>query len=235
MTQSGDPLVFTGRLYPVRYEIANTTEPTKSPVFRTGSHELRLVMLPPTRHPDNHLGIYINLVSGGVPCKEQAFGGKIKREQAPQPAAGTSKTGEERRSPDNTSMAGPHKATKTERKLRAGTVPGCPTTPHSIQRGGCRDPTRVSGDVGWTTDNECGIIVFATNRHFKKLRDCTVLYMDGTFKSCPRPYTQVLAIHGLFHGSCLSLVMAIMTERTIAAYRQIFTRGSAVGYPGTLR
>ncbi|CAH1240903.1 Hypp6184 [Branchiostoma lanceolatum] len=66
MTPSGDPLVFTGRLYPVRNVIANTTEPTKSPVFRTGSHELRLVMLPPTRHPDNHLGIYINLVSGGA-------------------------------------------------------------------------------------------------------------------------------------------------------------------------
>ncbi|CAH1240953.1 Hypp6243 [Branchiostoma lanceolatum] len=51
--------------------------------------------------------------------------------------------------------------------------------------------------------------------------------MDGTFKSCPRPYTQVLAIHGLFHGRCLPLVMAIMTERTIAAYRQIFKHAKA--------
>ncbi|CAH1275486.1 Hypp9359 [Branchiostoma lanceolatum] len=32
-----------------------------------------------------------------------------------------------------------------------------------------------------------GIRVFATNRHFNKLRDCTVLYMDGIFKSCPDP------------------------------------------------
>ncbi|CAH1240948.1 Hypp6238 [Branchiostoma lanceolatum] len=61
-----------------------------------------------------------------------------------------------------------------------------------------------------------GVIVIAN------LRDCTVLYMDGTFKSCPRPYTQFLTIYGLFHGRCLSLVMALMTERTIAAYRQIF-------------
>ncbi|CAH1240905.1 Hypp6187 [Branchiostoma lanceolatum] len=67
-----------------------------------------------------------------------------------------------------------------------------------------------------------GVIVIAT-----KLRDCTVLYMDGTFKSCTRPYTQFLTIHGLFHGRCLSLVMALMTERTIAAYRQIFKQAKA--------
>ncbi|CAH1264075.1 Hypp2850 [Branchiostoma lanceolatum] len=61
--QAADALVFPGRLYPVRYVIANITSPTKSPVFSTGELEWRLVMLPPTRHPDNYLGMYINLVS----------------------------------------------------------------------------------------------------------------------------------------------------------------------------
>ncbi|CAH1264076.1 Hypp2852 [Branchiostoma lanceolatum] len=64
MTQAADALVFPGRLYPVRYVIANITSPTKSPVFSTGELEWRLVVLPPTRHPDNHLGIHIHLVSG---------------------------------------------------------------------------------------------------------------------------------------------------------------------------
>ncbi|CAH1242479.1 Hypp6752 [Branchiostoma lanceolatum] len=78
-----------------------------------------------------------------------------------------------------------------------------------------------------------GIRVFATNRHFNKLRDCTVLYMAGTFKSCPRPYTQFLTIYGLFHCRCLPLVMALMTERTIAAYRQIFKHAKAKVRPLT--
>lgn len=45
--------------------------------------------------------------------------------------------------------------------------------------------------------------------------------MDGTFRSCPRPYTQFLTIHGLYHGRVLPFVMGLMTERTVGAYRQI--------------
>lgn len=45
--------------------------------------------------------------------------------------------------------------------------------------------------------------------------------MDGTFRSCPEPYTQFFTIHGKFHRRVLPLVMALMTERNIGAYRQI--------------
>eukprot|EP00058_Branchiostoma_floridae_P022020 XP_002607510.1 hypothetical protein BRAFLDRAFT_69941 [Branchiostoma floridae] len=51
--------------------------------------------------------------------------------------------------------------------------------------------------------------------------ECTALYMNGTFKSCPRPYTQFLTIHGLYHERVVPFVMGLLAERTIGAYRQI--------------
>ena len=70
-------------------------------------------------------------------------------------------------------------------------------------------------------DNDWGILVFCTDSNYRKLQQCTVLYMDGTFKTCPIPYTQFFTIHGLYHGRVLPFVMGLMTERTIAAYRQL--------------
>ncbi|KAI8503747.1 hypothetical protein Bbelb_187180 [Branchiostoma belcheri] len=45
-------------------------------------------------------------------------------------------------------------------------------------------------------DNDWGILVFGTNRNFRKLRHCSVLYMDGTFKTCPRPWKSHPVRHG---------------------------------------
>lgn len=70
-------------------------------------------------------------------------------------------------------------------------------------------------------DNDWGILVFGTNSNYRKLYQCSVLYMDGTFKTCPMPYTQFFTIHGRYHGRVLPFVMGLMTERTIGAYRQI--------------
>ncbi|KAI8487142.1 hypothetical protein Bbelb_349400 [Branchiostoma belcheri] len=70
-------------------------------------------------------------------------------------------------------------------------------------------------------DNDLGILVFGTNRNFSRLRHCSVLYMDGTFKTCPRPYSQFFTIHGLYHGRAIPFVMALMTTKTVGAYRQV--------------
>ncbi|KAI8487173.1 hypothetical protein Bbelb_349710 [Branchiostoma belcheri] len=67
--------------------------------------------------------------------------------------------------------------------------------------------------------NEWGIVVFATNRNYRKMRHCRVLYMDATFRSCPRPYQQFL--HGLCHGRVIPLVMALMAHKRIGTYRQV--------------
>ncbi|KAI8490579.1 hypothetical protein Bbelb_318470 [Branchiostoma belcheri] len=70
-------------------------------------------------------------------------------------------------------------------------------------------------------DNDWGFIVFATDRNYRKMGRCRVLYMDGTFKSCPEPYCQVLTIHGLYHGRVIPFVMALLVDKTVGAYRAL--------------
>ena len=55
-------------------------------------------------------------------------------------------------------------------------------------------------------DNDWAVSVFATDRNLRKLRECQTIYMDGTFRSCPEPYSQYLTIHGLYNGRVLPLV-----------------------------
>ncbi|CAH1277403.1 Hypp9607 [Branchiostoma lanceolatum] len=61
-------------------------------------------------------------------------------------------------------------------------------------------------------DNGRGILVFGTNRNFRKLRHCAVKYPTAT--SSP-------VIHGLYHGRVIPFVMALMTSKTVGAYRQV--------------
>ncbi|CAH1277528.1 Hypp9683, partial [Branchiostoma lanceolatum] len=61
-------------------------------------------------------------------------------------------------------------------------------------------------------DNGRGIFVFGTNRNFRKLRHCAVKYLTAT--SSP-------VIHGLYHGRVIQFVMALMTSKTVGAYRQV--------------
>ena len=44
-------------------------------------------------------------------------------------------------------------------------------------------------------NNNFGIAVFVTEEHIRLLERYTVIYIDGTFKTCPRPYIQLLTIH----------------------------------------
>ena len=71
-------------------------------------------------------------------------------------------------------------------------------------------------------DNDWGIGVFATEENLLKLRECRVIYLDGTFKVCPRPYQQVFEVFGEVHGHVVPLVHVLMERRTIGHYRQVF-------------
>ena len=42
--------------------------------------------------------------------------------------------------------------------------------------------------------------------------------MDGTFKSCPRPYYQFVTIHGLFLDRVIPFVMVLMSGKTEDMY-----------------
>jgi hypothetical protein len=71
-------------------------------------------------------------------------------------------------------------------------------------------------------ENGWGIAVFATEEVIECIGQCDNNFMDGTFKSVPRPYTQLLTIHGFYRDRVIPLVFALMVDRHVGSYRQIF-------------
>ena len=70
-------------------------------------------------------------------------------------------------------------------------------------------------------DNEWGIAMFGSNASLTALQQCREVYMDGTFRTCPRPYAQFFTIHGRYRGWVLPFIMVLMTNRGIGHYRQL--------------
>ena len=61
--------------------------------------------------------------------------------------------------------------------------------------------------------------LFSTD--LSQLRQSRTSYMDGTFRSCPRPYGQLFSILGKYLGFVMPLVLVLMENRTIGYYRQV--------------
>ena len=70
-------------------------------------------------------------------------------------------------------------------------------------------------------DNDWGILIYATRDNYANLRRCRTVYIDGTFKTTPHPYTQFATIHGNYHGFVLPFVMCLLDGKTVGKYRQL--------------
>lgn len=70
-----------------------------------------------------------------------------------------------------------------------------------------------------TLNNNLGVVVFASRRELEILYQCDVIYMDGTFRSAPAPYTQIFTIHGKYHGWVMPLVMCFLSGKEERQYR----------------
>jgi hypothetical protein len=70
-------------------------------------------------------------------------------------------------------------------------------------------------------DNAWGILIFATSKCLKLLHQCQQLYIDGTFRTSPTPYTQFVTIHGFFHDRVVPLIFCLLTGKQIGQYRQL--------------
>ncbi|CAG2252152.1 unnamed protein product [Mytilus edulis] len=70
-------------------------------------------------------------------------------------------------------------------------------------------------------NNDWGILMFATDEELKCLQKCFEVYIDGTFRTCPRPYEQYVTIYGKYRNRVLCFVNCIMTGRQVGQYRQV--------------
>jgi MULE transposase domain len=70
-------------------------------------------------------------------------------------------------------------------------------------------------------DNNWGIVVFATRRIHKTLSEVKCLYIDGTFRTAPQPYAQMVSIHGDYHNFIIPLAFCLLNGKTVGQYRQV--------------
>ena len=72
-------------------------------------------------------------------------------------------------------------------------------------------------------DNDWGILIFATEHNLRFLnRHGRIIFVDGTFRSCPHPYNQIFTVHALVQDHVVVLVICLMVNRDIGSYRQVF-------------
>ena len=55
-------------------------------------------------------------------------------------------------------------------------------------------------------DNDWGVAVFGTDDDINMLRQSTKIYVDGTFRTAPHPYTQFFTIHAELNDRVLYCV-----------------------------
>lgn len=110
------------------------------------------------------------------------------------------------------------------RRRRASCFPAIPTTINDVNVVG--EWSRTWNDKLFVQhiDNAWGILVFATPKNLKLLGRCDTIYVDGTFRSAPHPYMQMLTIHAMYMGSVVPLCFALVSGKTTGQYRQVFQK-----------
>lgn len=77
-------------------------------------------------------------------------------------------------------------------------------------------------------DNNVGVLVFTTKKMIQTLGDCTCLYIDGTFKTAPHPYKQLMTIHGLYNDHVIPLTFCLLTGKSCLHYRTVLSHVKAL-------
>ena len=65
-------------------------------------------------------------------------------------------------------------------------------------------------------------------KQISALGQCTALFIDGTFKTAPKPYKQIVTINGKYLDHVIPVATALLSGKTVGHYRRIlqvkFTR-----------
>ena len=68
-------------------------------------------------------------------------------------------------------------------------------------------------------------LIFASSIMLSVLdHDCTYVFADGTFKTAPRPFTQVFNILVSYKGVVLPIFHILMTGKPYGLYQKVFNR-----------
>jgi len=63
--------------------------------------------------------------------------------------------------------------------------------------------------------SQWGLAILTMSRLLRALARSDCVYIDGTFRTAPHPYTQFVTVHGLYHGFVVPLVFCLLTGKTV--------------------
>ena len=114
-----------------------------------------------------------------------------------------------------------HRVRTSMTRARLEQVPAVPHTIDDVSILGGWRKTWAGDTFFLHRNNDCGILMFATDEELKCLQKCFEVYIDGTFRTCPRPYEQYVTIYGKYRNRVLCFVNCLMTGRQVGQYRQV--------------
>jgi hypothetical protein len=62
-------------------------------------------------------------------------------------------------------------------------------------------------------DIESNIIIFSCDVNLKHLCRCTRIFLDGTFKYCPKYFLQLFTLHGYYNGHYIPLAFCLLKDK----------------------
>jgi hypothetical protein len=68
-------------------------------------------------------------------------------------------------------------------------------------------------------DLEKHIIIFSCQKNLTFINEVDTIYMDRTFKYCPRLFLQLFSIHGLKNGHYIPLIFCLLPDKSIETYK----------------
>lgn len=96
-------------------------------------------------------------------------------------------------------------------RFRMAFVPALPPDIYGVNIQGTWAETWDGRRKMLASDNVLGVTIFASDEELVTLSQCDEIYIDGTFRTAPFPFTQIVVIHGKYHGWILPLVFALST------------------------
>jgi hypothetical protein len=66
------------------------------------------------------------------------------------------------------------------------------------------------------------ILIFSTSKNLEALKNCEMINVDGTFRSIPKGFYQLLSIFGFVYGRAYPLAYCIISDKSFETYSKIF-------------
>lgn len=108
------------------------------------------------------------------------------------------------------------------KRFRSALLPSIPRSIQDVVIPGKWKRTRKGKTFLRVLDNNIGIAVFSSRKMLSSLQKAKRLFIDGTFRTAPKPYKQFITVHGEIGGFVVPVAFVLSTGKLAFQYRKIF-------------